>query len=102
MMTDLNSDAFQKISHLLKNSDSDRVKLSEIDRIIKQMKKGQEESIDDKREWILNALNNNPNGIHESVVFVTLTHTSMKKPLILLIVRIFQYVYKILKNVAIP
>jgi len=68
MMTDLNRDAFQKISHLLENSDSDRVKLSEIDRIIKQMKNGQEESIDDKREWILNALDDNPNGIHDEEV----------------------------------
>ena len=70
MMTDLSGDAFQKISHLLKNGDSDKVKLSEIGRIIKQMKKGQEESIDDKREWILNALNDNHDGIDdEEVIF---------------------------------
>ena len=68
MMTDLSSDAFQKISHSLKNSDSDKVKLSEIGKIIKQMKKGQEESIDDKREWILNELNNNSDRIHDEDV----------------------------------
>ena len=68
MIANLNRDTFQEISHILKNSDSDKVKLSEINKTIKQMKKEQEESIDDKREWILKKLNDNPNGIDDKDV----------------------------------
>ena len=67
-MTDFINNAFKDISSILNNGDSERIKLTEINKIVQQIQEGKEPSLDDMRESILKALNNNPEKLRDDEI----------------------------------
>ena len=67
-MVDLSKNAFQKISSILDNGDSERVKLTQIGTVVEEMQNEQKASIDDMREWILDKLNDAPDRLRDEAI----------------------------------
>lgn len=64
-MTDLNNKSWEELSSILKNEDTDLVKVNSIKKLVKQMEKSKELSNDDKRVLILDKINQHPEKIDD-------------------------------------